>query len=114
MRKLLALIPVAFFGLVIICGMGLGDELFSVASLLPGNDKTAHVILSFVITVALNYSLSLRRVLVFSQSALAGCVVIFLFLTCEELSQIFIESRTFSLLDLAANYTGIYLASHFS
>jgi VanZ family protein len=57
----------------------------------------------------LNTSLGWRRSTVMGRAVWLGSVIIFTFATLEECSQRFFPSRTFELLDLAGDYTGIAL-----
>jgi len=108
------IVILSFIGLVALADSGHGAELFRIASVLPGADKTAHIMLSCIVVYSMNVCLSMRCVSVFSREIFTACIIGFFFFTAEEISQIFIESRTFSLMDLLANYMGIYLCSFFS
>lgn len=74
---------------------------------IPGGDALGHFILmgifSFLATIiSLKQRLTLARILI-----PVGPVLVFLIVLAEEISQIFIATRTFSLIDLAADLLGI-------
>ena len=73
----------------------------------PGGDKVGHVVMLMLLSFAVNMILRGKRFYVFKKSLLLGSIVTLLFITLEELHQIFIPTRTFDLLDLMCSYIGI-------
>jgi polysaccharide biosynthesis protein VpsQ len=76
----------------------------------PGGDKLGHALFIGTLAFLLNYALAGRMIRIGSLKILLGCWIIAVAMTVEEFSQIWIPSRTFDLVDLAANYFGITLA----
>lgn len=77
----------------------------------PFGDKAGHFVLMGLLALALNLILQARRVLLTGRSVLLGSALAFLFVTLEEISQVFFRTRTLSLLDLTFSYLGILAAS---
>ena len=73
----------------------------------PGSDKAGHFVLIGGMAFLLNLSLDLREVRWLGRGWLLGGVLVGTVCTIEEISQIWMSSRTFDLLDLAGDYAGI-------
>lgn len=73
-------------------------------------DTTGHFILFGTLSLVLTIGFQFKSICVFSKNVFLGSVITFLFVTLEEFSQILIFTRTFSLLDLFADYVGIFFA----
>lgn len=76
----------------------------------PYGDKVGHFLIMGALTLAANLIFSARRVNLWSVSVLLGSLLVLIGVTVEEFSQIFFQSRTFSLLDLGFSYLGILTA----
>jgi polysaccharide biosynthesis protein VpsQ len=76
----------------------------------PLGDKISHFVLIGFFTFLLNMALAPRMVQIAGKYVLLGTVIVFVLVTLEEFSQIFLVERNFELLDLAANYLGIFAA----
>lgn len=74
-------------------------------------DKIAHLVLIGTLAYCINYLMQFKRIKLFNRDILKGSVFIFILITLEEFSQIWISTRTFDLIDLSANYVGILIAS---
>jgi polysaccharide biosynthesis protein VpsQ len=103
----LAVLFVLFFLLVLISAeFGRAQAWFGFLYFFPFGDAVGHMLLlgmlSFLITLGFSSTRFHRPPL------LKTCVVIAGLITLEEFSQLFVPNRTFSLVDLAANYTGIF------
>jgi len=70
-------------------------------------DKAGHFILIGLLAFVVNVLLMKRNAKSFNPTLLIGSYLTFAFATIEEFSQIFIESRSFNVYDLIANYLGI-------
>ena len=81
------------------------------ASNLPHGDKIGHFLLMGSLALLVNLAMDVRRVNIRGRWFLLGSLIVGLIVTLEEVSQILIPARTFSLYDLAADYLGIYLFS---
>ena len=80
----------------------------SIQQALPYGDKIGHVCMYGSLTLFANYAFRFR----FFGNKLVnqyGSILVLLFSTSEEFSQMFIATRTFSWLDMTANFTGIIL-----
>jgi VanZ family protein len=56
-----------------------------------------------------NLLLNCKKIKVFQVSVLKGSVIVLIIVTLEEFSQIFIDNRSFDLLDLTFDYLGIWV-----
>ncbi len=70
-------------------------------------DKVGHFVLIGFLAFILNILFKKRNAKSFNPALLIGSYLTFAFSTIEEFSQIFIESRSFNVYDLMANYLGI-------
>ncbi|CAK8724561.1 VanZ family protein [Candidatus Electrothrix aarhusensis] len=73
----------------------------------PGGDKVGHFILLGIASFLANQLLHPRHFLVFGKVFFVGTLIVLVAITAEEISQIFIASRTFDLIDLSCSYLGI-------
>lgn len=100
--------------IVIAANMGLGPSFFSFVYLLPGGDKAGHFILMGLLSFLINSVMRASRVQVFSFDLLKGSLIVMAIVTIEELSQIFLQYRGFSIFDLFFDYTGIIVFGQFA
>ncbi|MCI5130155.1 MAG: trypsin [Candidatus Electrothrix sp. EH2] len=73
----------------------------------PGGDKAGHFVLLGIASFFANQVLYPRHFLVFGKVFFVGSLIVLVAITAEEISQVFIASRTFDLIDLSFNYLGI-------
>ena len=104
-----------FYILFIAAAITTADEdklrrLYGIVGKVPEGDRMGHFILIGVLAWLLNASLRWRRTSVSGRTLLLGSIIVFVFATLEECSQRFFPSRTFELLDLVGDYTGIAVA----
>ena len=85
-------------------------HLFSFIRSTPGGDKCGHFLLMGGFALLLNLSLSGRVVRVAGSAFLVGSIVALTLITIEEFSQRLIPHRTFDLLDLLADYAGVFVS----
>lgn len=78
---------------------------------IPYGDKLIHFMLIGSLAYVVNFLTHFRRFTFFNRKWLLGSTLIFIIMTIEEFSQIFISTRSFDLLDLSANYLGILTVS---
>ena len=110
--KLLAISYFLFLAVVVYCADSRAHlHLFSFIRSVPGGDKCGHFVLMGGFAFLLNLSLSCRVVRVAGNKFLIGSIVALTLITIEELSQHFIPYRTFDLLDLTADYAGVFVFS---
>ena len=84
---------------------------YSLIGRVPEGDKIGHFVLMGALAWLLNESLGWRRTPVRGRAVLLGSSIVFAFATLEECSQRFFPARTFELLDLVGDYTGIMTAA---
>jgi VanZ family protein len=85
------------------------NTILSTAGYLPQGDKLGHFLLMGSLAMVVNFALQLRTIKMGPVTFLFGSLFVAAASTLEELTQVFIPSRTFSIFDLAADYAGIYL-----
>jgi polysaccharide biosynthesis protein VpsQ len=76
---------------------------------IPWADKIGHFLLVGGMSFVLNYSFKAKRFWVGPVSFLTASVIVFTIMTLEEVSQIFIATRSFDPGDLLFDYAGIWL-----
>ena len=105
----LLLFLLALAAMILWQNSGRSNPLFALFSKMPNHDKIGHFLLmgllSFLAVIASN---SLIRKTTRPQ-ILLPILLVALFVAAEEVSQIFIRSRTFSLTDLFASWLGVAL-----
>ncbi len=92
---------------IYLANTGGSSVFFNISNSTPYGDKIGHLILFGSFTFLLNFALKFRRFTLFSKSILTGTVCIVLFALGEEISQAFIATREFDLIDLASDAVGI-------
>jgi hypothetical protein len=104
----LALGWLAFITLIIICAdEGILKPVYAFVGTHPGSDKVGHFLLIGGMAFLLNIALGLREMRWLGVGWLLGSVIVGTIFTLEEISQIWIPSRSFDLLDLAGDFGGI-------
>ena len=108
-----------FYMLFLAATIATADEgrlrwLYAVVGKVPEGDKIGHFVLMGMLAWLLNTSLGWRRSSVMGSAVWLGSVMVFTFATLEECSQRFFPARTFELLDLAGDYSGIAMAGLFA
>jgi hypothetical protein len=101
-----------FLLLLIIAFANQGDYIHILKNLikgLPYGDKWGHFVLMGLLAFFVNILLNCQKFKLFQLSFLKGSVIILIIVTLEELSQLFIENRTFDWLDLTFDYLGIFV-----
>lgn len=113
MYKLIAGIAAGFFAFIIwiiyLANTGGRNVLFDFVRSVPNGDKVGHFLLFGVLTLVVNLALKLRTLNLHYFRMYIGTILVSLFVVLEELSQVFIPSRTFELEDLTADAIGIML-----
>ena len=84
---------------------------FRVIGHIPYGDKLMHGLLYGVMALLLNYGLKFKSYKFLSFDVQVGAMAVLVFATIEEISQYWIASRTFDLLDLLADFVGVILFS---
>ena len=111
LKTVINFIAIAFllFILFVILSANMGWKFFffRYVDVLPFRDKMGHFLLVGTLSFFVNLLLSVRRIDFLKQKFLLGSFLVFIFITIEEFSQIFLVRRSFDLIDLSANYLGI-------
>lgn len=82
---------------------------FAYVNYIPFGDKICHFFLIGTLTYFVNILFDRRRVDLFVKPVLLGSLCVFTFISFEEASQFFLAHRNCEILDLVANYLGIYI-----
>lgn len=108
-RKLL--LPLGFFLLILyiifLANTADYNMGFALVAYIPYGDKVMHALLYGLMALFLNYGLQYRRL----WGMQWGALLVLAFATVEELSQLFVATRTFDLGDLLADLIGVTLFS---
>lgn len=109
----------AFIALIILLkDMDRGQSVFNLFNGLKHADKVAHFLLFGLLTYLLSFALRHKRIKLMTIRISLAPVIMLIATFVEECSQIGLESRTFSLLDMLANLVGVlyfgYLAIWFT
>lgn len=78
----------------------------------PGGDKLGHFLIAGLLSLTLNLAIPERLVRFGRYSVYLGSLLVFITLAAEEFTQLFIQTRTFSWLDLSSDLLGILAASY--
>jgi hypothetical protein len=95
--------------IILAADFGLVGRIFAWIVYVPGQDVTAHFILIGGLAMLVNLALNRRTLALARRSIQLGSAVILLLVTFEEFSQLWIRTRGFSLLDLSADFLGVWL-----
>ena len=112
-KTLTKILAVLFF--IFVCYVIIGANLkwklsvFKWVSYLPLKDKAGHFLILGVFSFFANLFFEAKKIKIFDFKFLKGSFWVFVFITLEEFSQIFIANRSFDLIDLGANYLGIFV-----
>lgn len=107
--KYLAVAYILFILLIVVLAdSGLGENMFNLVKNIPAGDKIGHFFLMGTLSFFVNISLSASKIRVFSLNILKGSFIIWVLVTLEEISQIFLPFRSFCLIDLICDYCGIF------
>lgn len=78
---------------------------------IPFGDKICHFLLIGTLTYFVNVLFDRKRIMLFTKPVLLGSLCVFTFISFEEASQFFLAHRNCEVLDLIANYLGVYVFS---
>lgn len=114
MRQGLAWVALGVFGLfvltlVLLADAGRGQLFFLLASRLPAGDKVCHGVLFGTLALLANVAARGARMPWGNGAVLKGSLFVMIPTVLEEFSQLCFPSRSFELLDLAADAVGILL-----
>ena len=106
-RRLAVLFALLLLLIVAAANLGLGPALFGFIYAIPYADTAGHFILMGLLSLLISLGFGADRVQflrLLKTSLFLGALV-----TLEEITQLFLVNRTFSLVDLTADYAGIFL-----
>ncbi len=106
-KYLTLLFALVLAGIVAIANLGYGAALFSLAHSVPYGDEICHFILMGLFSFFVNMAFSASRFRILSLNVLKGSFIVWAIVTVEEISQLFLQHRTFSVGDLMSDYAGI-------
>jgi hypothetical protein len=112
-RNVRILLALAYFAVIALI-VSLADKrsttfVFNWIRAIPGGDKVGHFCLMGGFAFVANLAFACRRVLIAKKHLLLGSLIVTTLVTLEEFSQIWMPTRTFDLLDLSADFFGIWL-----
>lgn len=112
-KRTYRLLAAGYFGLMLLivaaADSGRINELFRIVKSVPFGDTAAHFVLVGTLGFLVCLALGGRRWVLAQKSISVGALVVGALVTLEELSQVWFATRSFSLLDLGADYAGILL-----
>lgn len=78
----------------------------------PFGDQIGHFFLIGMLSLTFTILTNFKVTKLGKFTPFLGCLVVFVLITIEEGSQMFLKYRTFSVLDMIANYLGIIVFGH--
>ncbi|WP_258103305.1 VanZ family protein [Marinoscillum sp. MHG1-6] len=116
MEKYFKILPVSIF-LTFVCFIILIADIYGTNTLqglapgLPQSDKLGHLMAFGVLALLTNFALDFKKIRVLKCTILIGSMAIALFAITEEFSQLFLETRSFDLVDMLFDFLGISVCS---
>jgi VanZ family protein len=95
--------------IVVLANYDIASWVFKAAKLVPFGDKICHMILMGIFSYLVNSTINCKRIDILGVTILMGSAAVTLIVVLEELSQVFVKSRNFELLDLLFDFIGIWL-----
>ncbi|MEM8859869.1 MAG: VanZ family protein [Chloroflexota bacterium] len=95
--------------LLIIALANVGFGFFNIVNQIPLGDKIGHFSLFGTMAFLINKALNCRTKEILGKDVLVGSLILIIFVVAEELSQIFLDYRTFDVTDLMYDLVGIYV-----
>jgi VanZ family protein len=95
--------------IVVLANTGLMPDALASIYTIPFGDKAGHFILTGLLSLLVNLTLSGRKISFASRDFLLGSLLVGAVVTIEELTQVFFPTRNASLTDLVASYLGIWI-----
>ncbi len=114
MHKITISVAVTFFILILwiiyLANSGGSNILFDTVKSIPNGDKIGHICIFGILTFMTIAALKFHVIKLWKLKIYNGALLVTTFVIGEEFSQAFIPSRTFDLIDLAADLVGITIA----
>jgi hypothetical protein len=111
-RAKVALVLFAAFLIWLVCLADTGHlpRIFALVQWIPWGDKLGHLVLFGILAFLVNLRFRAGETRLGPFTVLKGSTLVAAAVSLEECSQLFFPSRTFDLVDLAADFVGIWLA----
>lgn len=110
-KWLAALFALIFVSIIVMADRGTLPPIADLVRRTPGGDKIAHFLLIGLLAFLAEMATGVARFRILGLRIPAAGLIIATLVTAEEVSQLWFPNRTFSLLDLAADYAGILTAA---
>jgi len=105
-----ALLVFGFIGWIIVqANNGRSSLFFDLVLYIPYGDKLGHFILYGLLSVLTDIALNHKCWLVRNYRIPIGAIIVLVLAIAEEMTQLFLSTRTFDVLDILADMAGIYL-----
>jgi len=118
MYKIITSISLVFFAFILWiiyqADTGQNSIFFNLAQKSPYGDKLGHFTLFGLLTLSINYITKFKYIQFGFINVLIGTFSVFVFVLIEELSQYFLPTRTFDVLDIFADIVGIIIFNFIS
>ncbi|EIJ41463.1 VanZ like family protein [Beggiatoa alba B18LD] len=108
-KSIAILYSVFILGLIFVADQGYYDNILRQVHAIPYGDKVGHFFLMGVLAWIINLGLHGAQFHWGNIHILKGSLLVFTFVTLEEISQYYFPNRHFDFGDLLADYLGIYL-----
>ena len=100
--------------IILNAGLGYANDTFPFVKDVPGRHHTAHILVYGGLSAIINVITKFRVININGINILLGAVLVFLFVVIEEVSQIWIDTRVFDLMDIVSSLIGITIFSYIS
>jgi len=113
MRTIVSASAVAFIAFVAwviyMANTGQHTLFFTLVKATPYGDKIGHFVLFFTLAFFVNYLLHFKKIFIYKLPINLGSIIVLIFITIEEFSQLLFIHRTFDILDLSAGIVALLL-----
>ncbi|MCF7519017.1 VanZ family protein [Pseudoalteromonas sp. L21] len=110
-QRFLILLAIGFFGfigwVIYLANTGQKSVFFDLVAAIPYGDKLGHFLLFGLLTLFINLAFKFKASVIGGFKIYWAALIVFTFVVLEEFSQYFIATRTFDLVDLLADLSGI-------
>lgn len=110
-QRFLVLLAIGFFGfigwVIYLANTGQKSVFFDLVAAIPYGDKLGHFFLFGLLTLFINLAFKFKASVIGGVKIYWAALIVFTFVLLEEFSQYFIATRSFDLVDLLADLSGI-------
>lgn len=107
----LFILSIILYGIFLADTNSKGVKIFSLIDKIPYGDKIAHFLLFGALAWSLNYTLSCKKLYFKKLSFQLGASIVLTFAILEEITQLFIPTRSFDYFDILADVLGVTIFS---